>query len=819
MKHRNPTRQHALLALLASLSLSGCQWDSVLYDSYIAAFGENGAGEFDTCENMEYILVRDTASGSNSSKKLERSLCCEDTDPCDPSAETLQKNPLCIAFKFDKCPLTASRCMVEKIIKEGLDHNLNPTYTEDFQTYCAEAICQPDEIECNLEFNWTEEINSTNDGNDTENIETTQSIDKKLRFFTCINPTDDKTCGASCPPPTTITSKDEINLSNLSNYFINQIDCSSTNGTCNQTQNTNDSSNEENPDEPQYLYTCNCPEHHINCDNKCIDPSTDEYCGITSCAEIDKNIPKCKSGLKCTNTQTNGNAPKYECKCPENTIECNGECINPDTDTRYCGAKGKCTSEESSSSDYKGERCGENFQCVNKTCQCNLGYQTCSEKSANDNIVNDRASTTCVPQNINEQAHKELISNWNFLRFDTNGCTCKKNYKNKDNDDSNGCETAQQRLECGTVSVDAVNCVEKYHAINDESTTCNDQLQCEIKKCQPGYNLVEYNKIQTHIEKSYLQVDNSYLNKLPQNGNGCILNSQTCCGEKCEICTEGKTCLPTKISTEKYDYQCSENICNEDEIPCLGGCLTKTALKNLHITEQCTCENGYDSIYVQNLLSYCQPTEETLCKLKGETYKYCFGQCLDDVKQKDAHIKPNSENCECEDGYQQVIFGMVEAGDSIGNSNNTDIDNSLPGYCKKIIDQKEFCGYEQLNCTQYENASDIDKDSITCKDYACYFDCKNKKCNWDNNLANGCEASLPKGFKTCDSCEDNAVLSIRNNNKRCVRRGKGWADQYWTADNVNYYCNNCSSGDYCCIEYNYYYGYYYGICKNNWNCY
>lgn len=44
MKHRNPTHQHALLALLASLSLSGCQWDSVLYDSYIDAFGENGAG-------------------------------------------------------------------------------------------------------------------------------------------------------------------------------------------------------------------------------------------------------------------------------------------------------------------------------------------------------------------------------------------------------------------------------------------------------------------------------------------------------------------------------------------------------------------------------------------------------------------------------------------------------------------------------------------------------------------------------------------------------------------------------------------------------
>ena len=103
----------------------------------------------------------------------------------------------------------------------------------------------------------------------------------------------------------------------------------------------------------------NCTGTEIFCDGMCVDPQTDtSYCGATNCS----NGTQCQAQQIC-DQGTCKKDPRDNCVSPE--FFCDGTCINPKENKKYCGAT-DCEN---------GTRCRNNEACIEGECkpdiQCN----------------------------------------------------------------------------------------------------------------------------------------------------------------------------------------------------------------------------------------------------------------------------------------------------------------------------------------------------------------------------------------------------------------------------------------------------------------
>ncbi len=123
-----------------------------------------------------------------------------------------------------------------------------------------------------------------------------------------------------------------------------------------------------------------CPNaNEVYCGTVCIDPLTDEtFCGAT---------PGCGFG----GVGTDGNIclPTEECTagncqpiCPVGQVACNGVCIDPLWDNNFCGATYGCGLNGVGTD---GDACGNGFECFNGTCQfeCPNGTIRCGAACIN----------------------------------------------------------------------------------------------------------------------------------------------------------------------------------------------------------------------------------------------------------------------------------------------------------------------------------------------------------------------------------------------------------------------------------------------------
>src|SRR5690606_35982420 len=82
-----------------------------------------------------------------------------------------------------------------------------------------------------------------------------------------------------------------------------------------------------------------CQNGRVDCNGTCIDPMTDrQHCGAQGqCTSGDAGVT-CASGEVCV-------AGACDVSCPIGQVDCNGECVSPDTDRRYCGAGPDCAAD------------------------------------------------------------------------------------------------------------------------------------------------------------------------------------------------------------------------------------------------------------------------------------------------------------------------------------------------------------------------------------------------------------------------------------------------------------------------------------------
>ena len=116
---------------------------------------------------------------------------------------------------------------------------------------------------------------------------------------------------------------------------------------------------------------CECgSSREIHCGNDCVDPDYDmAYCGARGLCNNPNPNSKDYRGKSCD--KLTGRCSNGECRCGRETdIACDGKCIDPVTDINHCGAKGFCSDSDPDSVDYQGEECFNGQKCSNGVCIC-----------------------------------------------------------------------------------------------------------------------------------------------------------------------------------------------------------------------------------------------------------------------------------------------------------------------------------------------------------------------------------------------------------------------------------------------------------------
>jgi hypothetical protein len=105
----------------------------------------------------------------------------------------------------------------------------------------------------------------------------------------------------------------------------------------------------------------------VECNGKCVDPVTDRaYCGASGDCTGDSAGSVCAAGEVC-------NAGKCALSCQAGLVNCEGKCIDPMNDPRYCGADASCAN---------GTTCAAGNVCSLGTCRltCQVGLVNCGGK-------------------------------------------------------------------------------------------------------------------------------------------------------------------------------------------------------------------------------------------------------------------------------------------------------------------------------------------------------------------------------------------------------------------------------------------------------
>jgi len=140
----------------------------------------------------------------------------------------------------------------------------------------------------------------------------------------------------------------------------------------------------------------------VKCDGTCIDPLTERrFCGATaSCAS---------AGEMCTQDQLceDGSCGAL---CDPGLIGCGQRCIDPNTDDEFCGASDDCYG------DSDGTRCAQNERCNGAgVCQqvCAAGLLLCDGNCIDPTTDGDfcGASSDCMGQNVGQQCAMDETCN------------------------------------------------------------------------------------------------------------------------------------------------------------------------------------------------------------------------------------------------------------------------------------------------------------------------------------------------------------------------------------------------------------------------
>ncbi len=381
----------------------------------------------------------------------------------------------------------------------------------------------------------------------------------------CLNPSDNKSCGAGQDDTSEGTTCDENT------------------GFCGLVYDEEGNSTGQ--------YACNlCKSGLVRCGDSCINPdNNDNFCNAN---------PNCSTYNDCS--KKNQICVKGVCECPEGTAACgnNQECISLDSDEmllNHCGAtsKGMCNSSISGTNDYAGEKCILGT-CIydSKTymshCACPTGQVECDgdcvDKSKPTNIKHC-GMTTCTDENTKGIDCSYIIGSVR-CNVNTGECMCSNidnilvdDYPSADGPKVSKCvDIETDNYYCGDSHDNCAlqnkycyqgNCVERI--CGEGEIACNGECyNMKDKKIKSCTECDDYSDGVTYCSDGDLLIDGC--NSLPINSDS---NHCGSCGHKC---TNGKECIVDSCKCINGFTSCVYVINEESQEFCLE--LDKLNLEN-----------------------------------------------------------------------------------------------------------------------------------------------------------------------------------------------------------------------------------------------
>ena len=376
-----------------------------------------------------------------------------------------------------------------------------------------------------------------------------------------------------------------------------------------------------------------CPESQVACHGKCIDPMTDTtYCGATEgCLDYES----CTNGEVCSNGECRilDCQNENESKCVVDGVE---KCIDVASDMMNCGSCGyQCDLHKPANSVVVG--------CENKQCkfECEDSKTDCGSSGIIDCVDLSNAKLHCGSCG-NECTGKKYCHESTCKENKCNETQCPQGEQCKDNDAE----------ACGS---ECINCLTKYHAA---TATCDNSGICHVNTCTSGYHL-------TGTSGNY----------------SCLPNENTSCG-----------------STNEVNAVNCEDIENINVVSCEldGTCKVYSCKEGYHVYEN-RCEQNSDSN----------------CGVHDNRCRVDNGTSVCDVS------RGRCKTTECNDGFHKV-----------SNADDTQ--------CTSDSDTE--CGEDRKNCrTTINGWQSGECDDGECKLSTCTseYHVYNNKCEENNNTTCG----------------------------------------------------------------------------------
>lgn len=209
-----------------------------------------------------------------------------------------------------------------------------------------------------------------------------------------------------------------------------------------------------------------CSVGEIRCDGTCIDPSThNRFCGASGDCEYPNRGVHCPGERRCI-------AGVCEYDCGPNEVGCGDECIDPNTDFRYCGARGDCAGVDA------GERCLGDATCSDGSCllTCRPGEIECTDCA--------RGGHACPIYCINPDVHRRFCGAGPSCTDAEQGVHCPDDHRCVDGRCELECE--DQRVACGPVCVDPALDVQHCGASGDCLGVNAGEMCAQDERCWDG---------------------------------------------------------------------------------------------------------------------------------------------------------------------------------------------------------------------------------------------------------------------------------------------------------------------------------------------
>ena len=495
----------------------------------------------------------------------------------------------------------------------------------------------------------------------------------------CNDPADIKTCGANRENPdgTDCEASGRI-CKHHACACPNELETYTTEGCVKTTDPKHCGASDSNPtgtpcrDDQKCIWSldaqnfiCACTDQTFEADNACVDPNNDITCGATPDAPLGT---ACSADQKCING---------ECQCTDpQKLRCGDACIYPNSDPKHCGARGKCTSDQSDHSDYFGKTCDEaaGQECISGQCTCQGELIYCDGK--------------CINPSNNSAYCGRFNSTCDKLTACSSHASCK-----------NGtCECAQGYAYCGSdtcVPNGETHCGARGGCQGASAASPNfagiDCTQYDDMKCESSTGICVSTNDQVPEKCGAQQRVCSRDNGIAGCGSQSQFTDSTCatctadlCGSACtspigtnancsacgDKCRSGQTCQATQ--TGKYECRCSRAQDGRELTACDGKCVDLQFSQNncgacgASCSEDEACIRGVCQSYT------CDPGQY-----------FCLGACRNqpqneplacDQDKTDLVCKTDTANCD----------GMLANGCEINTATDADNCGSCGNECAAL---------------------------------------------------------------------------------------------------------------------------------------